>query len=181
MARKHIPLTISRPGVEALQEINFTANVTGDEWKIPFRYPFVDIANLTALRSAGYFRHALDTDLDPDAINVSSKLGGSPVANAKTNLGFELPHTEKLILLVKVNADLATSDLTITITGSTKYGKQDVTYTVASTATAGQVFEIDLYNFGLYIEGGEVNVSAADATTPANDAKVEFALVARMG
>ncbi|MDA3931711.1 MAG: hypothetical protein PF513_03150 [Tenericutes bacterium] len=169
--RKHIPLTIVRPSVEVIQEIKFVANVTDYLWKIPFRYPFADIENYAELVTAGYFRHA--------TTDVSTEIGGSKVADENTNLGFELPNTEKLILLVKVNADVATAVTVITITGSDEYNIEDVTYEIALDATAGQVFEIDLYNFGLYIDSGEVNVSIA-STTVANDAKIDVALIARM-
>jgi len=59
MARKNIPLTILRPGVEELHKIEFLANAAGSENYIPFRYPFADISNYSALRSAGFFRHPL--------------------------------------------------------------------------------------------------------------------------
>jgi len=171
--RKHVPLTISRPGVEELLTITFVANVTDYLWKIPYRYPFADIENLSALKTAGFFRGK--------AFPVSSELNGSASADVETDLGFELPNTEKLILLVKVLVATATSAVTITITGSTEFGIDDVSYEIPIAAAAGTVYEIDLYNFGLYIDGGEVNITIDDATTVGNNAKIAVALVARMG
>lgn len=171
--RKHIPLTIVRPGVEEIQEIVFVANVTDYLWKIPFRYPFDDIENYQALRTAGFFRH----DETGGVPVVSSEYGGSAVVDVKTNLGYALPRTEKLILLVTTNAATLTDVTILTITGSTQYGIEDVEYTIP-VAVAGKVYEIDLFNLGLLIDGGELNISIASVTA-ANNAKVSIALVAR--
>ena len=172
MARKNIPLTISRPAVQELREIVFVANVDLD-WVIPYRYPFADIENFTELKNAGYFRHATQ--------EVSTELGGSASEDTFTNLGFELPNTEKLILLVKIKTDLATDVLTLTIDGSDEYGIDDTVYTIPADATVGQVFEIDLYDFGLLISGTnrEVNMKFA-SDTAGNLDNVEIALIARM-
>ncbi len=186
MARKNIPLTIHRPGVDEITAISFVANASGNTNVIPFRYPFADISNYTALKTAGYFRHSTTT--------VSSDLGGSAVTNTASKLGFQLPHTEKLILLVKVSSALTTDkNIVITVKGSTKYGIADKTFKIAEdnvnqdtdgiAVSAGDVFEIDLYNFGLLLDAdGEITVSAdGNASSHADDAKVGFALVARMG
>ncbi|MFA5195171.1 MAG: hypothetical protein WC401_05175, partial [Bacteroidales bacterium] len=80
--------------------------------------------------------------------------------------------------------------ITITITGSTQYGKADVVYIITEDdsvdtdadleVVAGDMFEIDLFNLGLYIEDGEVTISAdGNADANADDAKISFALVAR--
>ena len=55
---KNIPLTIHRPAVDEITPISFVANADGNTNVIPFRYPFVDIANYAALKAAGYFRHS---------------------------------------------------------------------------------------------------------------------------
>ena len=175
--RKHVPLTISRPSVEELLELGFqkVGDETGtDAWKykIPYRYPFANISNLANLQTEEFFRHA--------TLDVSDEIGGSSVADAKTNLGFQLPRTEKLVLLVKGVGAIATNDVVMTITGSTKYNKPDVTYTFAVGDVTGKVYEIDLYEFGLLIEDGEVNIEFTSATA-ANLDKLEVALVARMG
>ena len=186
MARKNIPLTIHRPAVDEITAITFVANAAGNTNVIPFRYPFVDIANYAALKAAGYFRHS--------TTDVSTALGGSKTTDTASNLGFQLPRTEKLILLVKVSAAL-TSDkhIVITVKGSTKYGIADKTFTIAEDnvnqdtdgiiVVAGDVFEIDLYNFGLLLDAdGEITVEAdGNAAANADDANVGFALVARGG
>jgi hypothetical protein len=183
MARKNIPLTILRPGVEELHKIVFVANAEAQTNVIPYRYPFADIENYAVLKAAGFFRHSTTT--------VSTDLGGSAVADAASNLGYQLPRTEKLTLLCKVTAGLTTDKkITITITGSTQYGKADVVYIITEDdsvdtdadleVVAGDMFEIDLFNLGLYIEDGEVTISAdGNADANADDAKISFALVAR--
>jgi len=103
MARKHIPLTIHKPGLAGLHKVNFVANADGQDNIIPFRYAFDDIENYTDLKSAGFFRHATKT--------VSSDLGGSSSEDTKTNLGFQLPPVEKLVLLCKVDTALTSRSL----------------------------------------------------------------------
>lgn len=185
MARKHIPLTIKRPANYTLETITFYSNVADDELKIPFRYPFADISNVVELTKAGFFRHVVlnsgETAIEtsPYGASTSSELGGVDTAHGKTNLGFELPNTEKLILLVQQTAVTATSATTITITGNTRLGIPDRVYTIGATENKG-LFEIDLYDFGLLIEDGEINI-LVHSTTAANEALFDFALVARMG
>jgi len=189
MARKNIPLTIVRPSVQELHKITFVANADGQENTIPYRYPFADIENVAALRTAGFFRHALTSGV---AV-VSTELGGSAVADEASNLGFQLPYTEKLILLCRVNTALTTDKkITITVKGSTKYSIPDKVYVITEDLTvdttadlqvvANDEFEIDLYNFGLLINAaGEVVITAdGNAAANADDGKISFALVARM-
>lgn len=185
MARKNIPLTIHRPGVEELHKIVWGANAAAQTNVIPYRYPFADIENYAALKAAGFFRHSTTT--------VSTDLGGSASADTASNLGYRLPRTEKLILLVKVNSALTTDKkITITITGSTEYSIPNKTFILAEdgavdtdadlVVVAGDIFEIDLYNFGLYIEDGELTITAdGNASADADDAKVSFALISRAG
>lgn len=185
MGRVNIPLTIHRPGVEKLTKVSWVANAAAQTNVIPFRYPFADISNYTALKTDGFFRHT--------TTDVSTNLGGSKTTNTASNLGYELPRTEKLILLVKVNEALTTDkNITIKIEGSTEYNIVDKTYVLAEDGSvdttadavveAGDIFEIDLYNFGLYIDGGEVTISAdGNAATDADDDKVSFALISRAG
>lgn len=177
MATKNLKLNIVRPGVDGVSdEITFTTVAAdGDYLRIPRRYPFVDIANYSALVTAGYFRHSTH--------NVSTLLGASATTDTEGKLGFELPNTEKLILLVKRNgvADTGTAEEIFTIKGSLEYGITDVTKTWAADATfvsGSKIYEIDLYNFGLYISG----VSGEDGITiVVTDKTLEFALIARMG
>ena len=183
MARKHIPVTIIRPGVEELVAYSFEAvDGTAKASFIPFRYPFADIANLAALQSAGFFRHGKQQPSGGSAsAAVSSELGGSASADAITTLGYHLPPTEKLILLVKVVTALTvgTDKVAITLSGSEKYNQAPVVIESPANPAVGTVFEIDLYNFGLYIgDNGELKVSVA-TTTVADFDHIEFALVAR--
>lgn len=189
MARKHIPLTIARPGVVELQPITFeamtqTVSGTNDTMVIPFRYPFVDIANYDALKTAGFFRHGLQQPSGGVAsAAVSSELGGSASADAVTTLGYHLPPTEKLILLVKVDTALTTNTdkLAITISGSDKYNQDAVTIETAADPAAGSIFELDLYEFGLFIgDEGELQITqVAFAGTAADFDHISYALVSR--
>jgi hypothetical protein len=183
MARKHIPVTIVRPGVEELVAYTFEAVDSTDKAAfIPFRYPFADIANYEALKTAGFFRHGLQQPSGGAAsAAVSSELGGSASADAITTLGYHLPRTEKLVLLVKVAEALTsgTDVVSITLSGSSKYIQDPVVIETPANPAAGTVFEIDIYNFGLYIgDNGELKVDIA-TTTAADFDHVELALVAR--
>lgn len=177
MATKNLLLNIRKPGVDGIgDEIVFTTVSNDNDYlRIPRRYPFADIANYSALKTAGYFRHS--------TTSVSSKLGGSAVADTEGKLGFELPNTEKLILLVRRTgvASTGTAEEKFTIEGSLEYGIPDYTQTwaAAATFTSGtKLYEIDLYNFGLLIGG----VSAEDGVMiKVVDKTLEFALIARVG
>lgn len=185
MARVNIPLTIHRPAVKELVKVKFTANAAGNTNVIPFRYPFADIANYTELKTAGFFRHA--------TTDVSTAYGGSKTTNTASSLGYQLPATEKLILLVKVVSALTTDKhIKITVKGSRKYGIADLVLKIAEDVTvdtdgiavvAGDVLEIDLYDFGLLLDkDGEITITAAgNASQKADDAKVAFGLIARAG
>lgn len=178
MARVHIPLTIVRPGVEEKQQISFHDVTATDSLVIPYRYPFVDIKNYSALQTAGYFRHATNT--------VGDRFGTASItSNTETNLGFQLPMTEKLILLVQLPTAVTdgTGDqytLTLTVTGSTQYKKTDVTYTWNNSSGTG-LWEIDLYEFGLYIQSGHVTLTFSDDNSNTEVIKADVALIARMG
>lgn len=185
MARVNIPLTIHRPAVKELVKVKFTANAAGNTNVIPFRYPFADIANYSDLKAKGFFRHA--------TTDVSTNYGGSKTANTASSLGYQLPATEKLILLVKVASALTTDKhIKITVKGSEKYGIADLELKIAEDITvdtdgiavvAGDVLEIDLYDFGLLLdEDGEITITAVgNASAKADDAKVAFGLIARAG
>jgi hypothetical protein len=82
-------------------------------------------------------------------------------------------------------ASTGTAALTITIEGSLEYGIPDkiITFAKEEAFTSGvKLYEIDLYDFGLYISGiqGEnglmIKVETADTVTT-----VGLALIARMG
>jgi hypothetical protein len=184
MARKNIPLTIVRPGVEELHKVVYVANADAQTNMIPYRYPFADIENYQALKDKGFFRHA--------TTDVATDLGGVKTADAATTLGYQLPPTEKLILLCKVTSALtADKHIVITVKGSQQYGIPNVVYKIAEDGSvdtdadlvvvSGDEFEIDLFNFGLLLDAnGEIEITAdGNAATNADDAKVSFALVAR--
>ena len=185
MARVNIPLTIHRPAVKELVKVTFAANAAGNTNVIPFRYPFADIANYTELKTKGFFRHA--------TTDVSTDYGGSKTANTASSLGYQLPATEKLILLVRVEEALTTDKhIEITVKGSEKYGIADLELKLAEDinvdtdgieVVAGDVLEIDLYDFGLLLdEDGEITITAAgNASNKADDDHVSFALIARAG
>lgn len=186
MARKNIPLTIRKPGTLAVQ-VSKVANDAANTYHIPFRYPFADIANYNALKAAGFFRHATTT--------VSSELGGSATTNTASALGFQLPRTEKLVLLAHVTAALTTDKhFEITISGSAKYGIADKTVLLVEDASvtgdeagivvaAGSIVEIDLFEFGLLLdEDGEIVIEGVgNASANADDGKVSYALLSRVG
>lgn len=165
MATKNIDLNIKRPTV-AGKKIVFTSSASADDYlRIPRRYPFADIVDYATLKSEGYFRHA--------TTDVSSDLGGSSAEDTEGTLGFQLPNTEKLILLAKKGA---TTEETLTIKGSTHYGIDDEVVTLPA-GSVGDLFEVDLYDFGLFIEG----VADEDGVMIQSDhATVEVALIARM-
>lgn len=178
-AIKNIDLNIKRPGVDGKPIVFTSVATTADHLRIPRRYPFADIVNYSDLKTDGFFRHATTT--------VSTDLGGSAVADTEGNLGFELPNTEKLILLLKRDgvASTGTAKLTITIEGSTEYGIEDKVIEIAKDTdfkSGTEIREIDLYDFGLYISGiaGEkglmIKVETTDTVTT-----VGLALIARMG
>ncbi len=169
----NIKLNIHQPGIDGVtDEIVFTKILTSEDvLRIPRRYPFVDIAYYQQLRARGYFRHA--------TTDVSSELGGSSASNTEGKLGFQLPPTEKLILLVK-RTGVATN-------GTPKQGFQIsnsrlhqadpvvVSWEADPQFTQGvRLYEIDLYNFGLYIDE-EQGIQII------TDVDLEFALIARMG
>ena len=165
-AIKNIDLNIKRPAVEGKKIVFTTVATANDHFRSPRRYPFADIVDYETLKSEGFFRHATTA--------VSTNLGGSATADTEGNLGFQLPNTEKLILLAKKGA--ATKE-ELVIEGSLEYGIDDVTVTLPAGAI-GDLYEIDLYDFGLYITGiaGEQGIMIK-----ATDATVSLALIARMG
>jgi len=179
MAVKNIPLTIHKPSTQGVSaEITFAKVVAANDFmRIPRRYPFADIANYNALADSGYFRHGSKV--------VSTELGGSATTNTEGVLGFQLPPTEKLILLVRRTGvgTTGTAKQQFVIKGSTQYGIPDTTVTWIADAAflAGtKVYEIDIYDLGLFISGvtnedGLMIKVTDDEATPA----LEFALIAR--
>ena len=174
----NIKLNIHQPGIDGVtDEIVFTTiQESGDVLRIPRRYPFVDIANYQELRERGYFRHATTA--------VSSELGGSDVSNTEGKLGFQLPPTEKLILLVKRTgvAVTGTPAQEFQISNSRLHQADPVvvSWEADSQFTEGvKLYEIDLYNFGLYIDN--TVYPEEQGIQIITDEGLEFALIARMG
>lgn len=173
MANTNIKLNVHIPARALLGEkLIFTdapgTKGTANGLRIPRRYPFADIANLTELRAAGIFRHPLTGGV---AV-VNTDLGGSAVAGTEGKLGFHLPETEKLVLLVRKGATTAE---VFTLKGSTEYSIPDQTVSVPAGAV-GDLFQVDLYDFGLYIGGvdGEDGLVVNDI-----DTTLKFALISR--
>lgn len=180
MATKNIPLVIAKPnrGIEAPLKLTsvFAASAAGgDLFRIPRRYPFADIT-----APAGFFRHNIPQNGSGSAATaVSTELGGVAGANALTTLGYELPPTEKLILLVQKGTAAGTAD-SFVVKGSLEYRIDDVTVALPSADALGTEYEIDVFNFGLYI-GRKVGVGVEEdgiVIAPAN-AATKFLLVAR--
>jgi hypothetical protein len=180
----NIKLNIVQPGRDGVSEEILFTNATSktDPLRIPYRYPFADIANYAALKARGYFRH--------ETTEVSSLLGGSSATNTEGKLGFQLPPTEKLVLLVKRKGIVSagTPDQKIVIKGSRLYSIPDIEieFDEDENFTSGEkLYTIDLYNFGLYISGVEgedgITIFVEEDTFTNNKSSMEFALIARMG
>lgn len=181
MAAKNVPLTIVRPNKALPVKYTFET-YTADGLQIPFRYPFVDIANEADLDDGEFFRHGLKQNATTGSSSyaVDSTLGGSATADTNSNLGYHLPRTEKLILLVKVNTLVGAAPVVVTIKGSQEYRIDDFTFSVPAAAAVGDVFEIPLYDFGLMIQrdSGIIDITA-DSATADDELHLDFALVAR--
>ena len=95
MADVDAKITIKTP-TKAYQSITFQSLSANDVFVIPYRFPYGDIVNATALKADGKLRNSSTT---------VGKYGG----------GYQLPQTEKLILLAKLGTTDAT---TLTFTGN---------------------------------------------------------------
>jgi hypothetical protein len=180
MANKNIPLLIAVPnrGVASVLKVaGYRAKDSGDYLRIPRRYPFADITAPT-----GYFRHnVLQNGTNAVETAISAEL--SPVAagaNALNTLGFELPPTEKLILLISKGPALNTA-ATVVIKGSLEYKQDDITIDLPSTDAAGTIYEVDVTSFGLLIGRKTGVVPAEDGiiVTP-GDTSTGLLLIARV-
>lgn len=165
MATTNVKVLIRKPSGNTVTKLPFPANLAANDIiRIPRRTPYADIINLTELRNDGFFRVPVGD------FGVSSELGGSNVAGAETNLGLTLPRTEKLILLAKANN---TDKVTLTISGNKRLGKGDTVISF-TPAAAGEIFEIDLYDLGFFIEDTKMGHA-----TIKTDKAISFLLVAR--
>lgn len=166
MATKNIKVFIAPPASDALSpKIVFTTSAAADDYiRIPRRVPFVDVTGPT-----GFFRHNIPQNGTGNASQVVATtasgdiLPGSATTNTEGGLGYQLPHVEKLVLLVKKGHADAES---FTIEGSLQYRIPDLTINVPAGAIH-DLFEFSLANFGLYIGGvaGEPGILIKNATT----------------
>lgn len=125
---------------------------------IPFRYAFntTEIANFDALKTAGFFR-------------ATSPIGPDGVTGAGGKYGYQLPRTEKLMLIVTKGATTAES---FSISGAARYGVDTKTVAIP-TGAIGDQYTYSLYDFGLHINSdGEIFI---DPVTPT----LTFALLVR--
>lgn len=166
MATKNIKVFIAPPATDKLSpKIVFTTSANADDYiRIPRRVPFVDVTGPT-----GFFRHNIPQNGTGNASQVvatnasGNVFQGSATTNTEGGLGYQLPHVEKLVLLVKKGATGAEA---FTIEGSTQYRIPDLEISVPSGAE-GDLYEFSLANFGLYIGGvaGEPGILIKNATT----------------
>jgi hypothetical protein len=179
MANKNVQVLIAKPnrGILAPLELaGFVAKESNSYLRIPRRYP---IADVTA--PPGFFRHNIPQNGSGSAETaVSAELGGVAGADSLSTLGYELPPTEKLILLVKKGPDTGAA-ATIVVKGSTEYRIADVTITLPAGDAAGTIYELDLTSFGLLIgrKGGVVSAEDGIILTP-GDTSTGLLLVARV-
>jgi hypothetical protein len=179
MANKNIKVLISQPnrGINVPLELNnFIAKDASSYLRIPRRYPMADV-----VAPDKYFRHNVQQN-GSNAVEtaVSSEIGGAAGAGVLSTLGFELPPTEKLILLVKKGPAENTA-ATFVVKGSLEYKQEDLTVTLPATAIAGTLYEIDITSFGLFIgrKSGVSNLEDGIIITPA-DTTSTFLLIARV-
>ena len=140
---------IIKTPTKAYQSITFQSLSANDVFIIPYRIAYGDIVNTTALKADGKLRNSSTT---------VGKYGG----------GYQLPQTEKLILLAKLGT---TDKTTLTISGNTFKGIPNKTVEITAGAV-GDLLEIDLYDLGLLLtEDGEVEIKT--------DKALSVALIAR--
>ena len=166
MATKNIKVIIAPPALDALSpKIEFVASASANDYiRIPRRVPFVDVT-----APSGFFRHNIPQNGTGSASQVVANnaagdiFPGSATTNTEGGLGYQLPHVEKLVLLVKKGATTAE---VFTIEGSTQYRIPDLAISVPAGAI-GDLYEFSLTNFGLYIGGvaGEDGIMIKNATT----------------
>jgi hypothetical protein len=163
MATKNIKVIIAPPALDALSpKVEFVASAAQNDFiRIPRRVPFVDITAPT-----GFFRHGIVQNASSGSATTAvstDEFPGSAVTNTEGGLGYQLPHPEKLVLLVKKGATAAEQ---FTILGSPEYRIPDLVISVPSGAV-GDLYEFNLTNFGLYIgsSAGEPGLLIKNNTT----------------
>lgn len=176
-AIKNIKAYIAPPATDALSpKIVFVTSAAADDHiRIPRRFPMADVVtppNSTIFRhnipqnGTGSAATAVATNATGDVFN------GSATTNTEGGLGYQLPHVEKLVLLVRKGATTAEN---FVIEGSLQYRIPDLEISVPSGAV-GDLYEFSLANFGLHIGGvaGEAGIMIKNATTT-----LGFALLVR--
>jgi hypothetical protein len=166
MAIKNIKVYVAPPATDALSpKVVFVTSATANDFiRIPRRVPFADVVAPT-----GTFRHNIPQNgtgsaATAVATNAAGDIfPGSATTNTEGGLGFQLPHVEKLVLLVQKGATTAE---VFTIEGSLQYRIPDLAISVPAGAI-GDVYEFSLANFGLFIGGvaGEDGILIKNATT----------------
>jgi hypothetical protein len=170
MATKNIKVIIAPPALDALSpKVEFVSSAAQNDFiRIPRRVPFVDVT-----APAGTFRHGIAQNASSGSATtavannaVGDVLPGSATTNTEGGLGYQLPHPEKLVLLIKKGATTAER---ITILGSPEYRIPDLVLDVGPSTggTIGDLYEFNLTNFGLYIgsSSGEPGLLIKNNTT----------------
>lgn len=148
MADVNIKVLVRRPAGNLITNLPFQTLAANDVLFINRRIDYSDIVNLTALKDDGFFR---------------TKVTAAHTAYAG---GLQLPRTEKLILLVR-NPNVTAA--TAVITGNARVGTVNQTITFPANAaqdTELKIYEVDLYDMGLYIEdvvNGGVKITVGHA------------------
>lgn len=166
MATKNIKAYIAPPATDALSPkiVFVTSAAADDSIRIPRRFPMADV-----VAPSGFFRHNIPQNGSGSAATAVATnatgdvFNGSATTNTEGGLGYQLPHVEKLVLLVKKGATTAE---VFTIKGSLQYRIPDLAIEVPAGAV-GDLYEFSLANFGLHIGGaaGEAGITIVNATT----------------
>ena len=162
MAKSNLKVLVRRPGGVMVNKLTFQSLSAKDVVRIPRRTPYQDIVNLQDLKDDGFFR--------TDVTQVSTKYGGSNTAGDYSKLGLTLPRTEKLILLAR-NAVATKAELIVS--GNDRAGIAERTITLPA-GTAGDIYEIDLFDLGFHFESDEEGSMLITATNA-----VDLVLIAR--
>jgi hypothetical protein len=168
MAIKNIKVYVAPPASNALSpKIVFVTSAAGsyaDFIRIPRRVPFADVVAPTGTFRHNIVQNGTGTAATTVATNAAGDVfNGSATTNTEGGLGYQLPHVEKLVLLVKKGAEAAEAFI---IKGSLQYRIPDLTISVPAGAI-GDIYEFSLANFGLHIAGvaGEDGIMIANNTT----------------
>lgn len=143
MAKSNLKVLVRRPAGVMVNKLKFQSLVANDIVRIPRRTPYQDIVNLQELKDNGFIR--------TEVTEVSTKYGGKNTAGAYSKLGLTLPRTEKLVLLAR---NAATTKVDLTISGNDRTGIAERTITLPA-GTAGDIYEIDLFDLGFHFESNE--------------------------